>query len=92
MKGGRTKEAVIETALQMAIADGLEGLTFGTLSKQAGLSKSGLFAHFSSKTDLQLSVLDHALGLFRTDVIAAGTKAEPGLERLRVLYSKYLVY
>ena len=59
-KGDATRHAILDTALGLATELGLEGLTVGTLAKQVGMSKSGLYAHFTSKEDLQCAVLDTA--------------------------------
>ena len=59
-KGKVTKELILQRAFQLASENGLESLTIGELAKQCGMSKSGLFAHFNSKLNLQLSVLEFA--------------------------------
>src|SRR4249920_892098 len=59
-KGEQTKAAILDEALQIASRLGLEGLTIGSLAEATGMSKSGLFAHFGSREDLQLAVLEHA--------------------------------
>jgi AcrR family transcriptional regulator len=63
-KGEATRSRILDTAMQMASRDGLDGLTIGALSEALSLSKSGLFAHFGSKEALQLAVLEHTRGKF----------------------------
>ncbi|CAM2933920.1 TetR/AcrR family transcriptional regulator [Vibrio mytili] len=69
-KGKVTKELILQRAFQIASEQGLESLTIGELAKQCGMSKSGLFAHFNSKLNLQLSVLEYANQVFTERVIA----------------------
>ncbi|PHJ42856.1 TetR/AcrR family transcriptional regulator [Vibrio sp. PID17_43] len=69
-KGKVTKELILQRAFQLASENGLESLTIGELAKQCGMSKSGLFAHFNAKLNLQLSVLVYANDVFAERVIA----------------------
>ncbi len=69
-KGRVTRENILAKAFELASENGLESLTIGELAKQCGMSKSGLFAHFNSKENLQLSVVDYANEVFITRVIA----------------------
>ncbi|MEJ3627089.1 TetR/AcrR family transcriptional regulator [Vibrio vulnificus] len=69
-KGRITKEHILQHAFQLASENGLESLTIGELAKQCGMSKSGLFAHFNAKLNLQLSVLEYANLIFAERVIA----------------------
>lgn len=69
-KGKVTKELILQRAFEIASEEGLESLTIGELAKQCGMSKSGLFAHFNSKLNLQLSVLEFANQVFAERVIA----------------------
>ena len=73
-KGKVTKELILQRAFQLASENGLESLTIGELAKQCGMSKSGLFAHFNSKLNLQLSVLEFANQVFAERVIAPARK------------------
>jgi AcrR family transcriptional regulator len=84
-KGERTRQEVVRLAADIATALGLEGLTVGSLAKSLGMSKSGLFAHFGSKEELQLAVVDVAREQFEKRVLPAGEQAEPGLPRLFAL-------
>jgi AcrR family transcriptional regulator len=70
-KGADTRDRILDQAVRLASRDGLEGLTIGTLSTELGLSKSGLFAHFGSKDELQLQVLQAAVERFEQTVIRA---------------------
>src|SRR3954469_25178117 len=86
-----TREAILERAVDLASAEGLEGLTIGRLATDMGLSKSGLFGHFGSKEDLQLATIEHAAGRFVGEVVEAAYRAAPeGPERLRALVEGYL--
>ncbi|OEF09741.1 TetR/AcrR family transcriptional regulator [Vibrio genomosp. F10] len=69
-KGRVTKEHILNTAFELASINGLESLTIGALAKQCGMSKSGLFAHFNSKDNLQVSVLEYANLIFTQRVIS----------------------
>ncbi|HHX8300178.1 TPA: TetR/AcrR family transcriptional regulator [Vibrio diabolicus] len=77
-KGKVTKEFILQRAFEIASEDGLESLTIGELAKQCGMSKSGLFAHFNSKLNLQLSVLEHANKVFAARVIEPVREAGDG--------------
>ena len=68
-RGERTRQAILKTAVDIASAEGLEGLTIGRLATKLSLSKSGLFAHFGSKEDLQLATVDAARAIFIREVI-----------------------
>src|SRR5512139_3598349 len=71
-KGEQTRAAVLDRAVELASAVGLEGLTIGRLAGEAHLSKSGLFAHFASKEDLQVKTLERAAERFVEVVVKAG--------------------
>ena len=68
-RGDRTRQAILDRAVQIASEEGLEGLSIGRLAGELGVSKSGLFAHFGSKTDLQLATVDAAREIFIEEVI-----------------------
>lgn len=91
-KGADTRERILEQAVRLASRDGLEGLTIGTLSSELGLSKSGLFAHFGSKDELQLQVLQAAVERFEETVIRPALKAPRGEPRIRALLENWLVW
>jgi AcrR family transcriptional regulator len=64
-KGERTRDAILTRAAELATEEGLELLSIGRLAEATEMSKSGLFAHFGSKEELQLATVDHAASLFR---------------------------
>jgi len=84
-KGDKTRHGIVSLAADVATARGLEGLTVGDLAKSLRMSKSGLFAHFGSKEELQLAVIERAREQFEQHILPAGVQAEPGLSRLLVL-------
>jgi AcrR family transcriptional regulator len=89
-KGEQTRAAILDEALRIASKLGLEGLTIGSLADATGMSKSGLFAHFGSREDLQLAVLEHAAQLYGEKVFIPVLKIERGLPRLRALFERWL--
>jgi AcrR family transcriptional regulator len=92
MKGERTKQHVLERAVDLASVEGLEGLTIGRLAEQLGMSKSGLFAHFGSKEELQLATIEAARQRFLDEVMRPALQAERGLPRLLSLARTWLAY
>jgi AcrR family transcriptional regulator len=60
LRGERTRQQILDLAVQLASEEGLEGLSIGGLAHKAALSKSGLFACFGSKEELQLAIIEHA--------------------------------
>ena len=80
--GLRTREAIVRKAVSLATLDGLEGLTIGHLAGALDMSKSGVYAHFGSKQDLQLATVDEAGRIFRAEVIEPALVAAPGLAQL----------
>ena len=89
-KGEKTRDAILDRALRMASELGLEGLTIGRLADDLELSKSGLFAHFSSKENLQVQTLDRAAERFVDAVVRPGLAAPAGEPRLRALFEGWL--
>jgi AcrR family transcriptional regulator len=89
-KGTATRERIVDTALQVASVDGLEGITIGRLAREVGLSKSGLFAHFRSKEELQLAVLAAATEKFTEVVVRPALAAPRGEPRVRALFEHWL--
>jgi AcrR family transcriptional regulator len=83
--GERTRSAILREAASLATVDGLDGLTIGHLAKRLGISKSGLYAHFGSKEELQLATVETAAGIFAAEVVGPALAAEPGLSQLRTL-------
>ena len=89
-KGEQTRAAILDEALKISSKLGLEGLTIGSLADATGMSKSGLFAHFGSREDLQLAVLEHAAQSYGERVFAPVLRIERGLPRLRALFERWL--
>lgn len=89
-KGEETRTAILDHAVATASRLGLEGLTIGSLADEVGLSKSGLFAHFQSKEELQLRVLETAVERFVETVVAPGLKAPRGEPRVRSLFERWM--
>jgi AcrR family transcriptional regulator len=88
-KGLATRELILEHAYERARVGGLEGLSIGTLATDVGMSKSGLFAHFGSREDLQLAVLDSAARRFMAHVLLPALSAPRGLPRLRAIVAQW---
>jgi len=91
-KGERTRERIVETALERASVEGLMALSIGDLAEAVGMSKSGLFGHFGSKEALQAAVLDEMLSRFRTLVWDPVEGDPPGEARLRALFQNWLLW
>lgn len=91
-KGAHTRAAILARALDLASVDGLEGLTIGRLAGELEMSKSGLFAHFGSKQELQLATIGAAAERFRTAVIDPALSASDGAPRLRAMTDAYLAH
>lgn len=91
-KGAETRNTILRQALDMSSELGLEGLTVGVLAKRVGLSKSGLYAHFGSKEELQCAVLDAAAAHFVDVVVAPALKESRGLPRVRALFERWLAW
>ena len=89
--GERTKKLILDTAVRLATIEGLDGLSIGKLAGATDVSKSGVYAHFDSKEDLQLATVDTARELFIDVVVTPALEAE-GLERLRALCESFLSY
>jgi len=89
-KGALTRAAILEAALAIARRDGLEGLTIGLLAERLGMSKSGVFAHFGSREDLQLAVLREYAQRFVEVVLRPAVRAGRGLPRVRAIVERWL--
>ena len=90
--GERTRRAILRTAASLATVDGLEGLSIGNLAAATGISKSGLYAHFGSKLELQLATVEEAEGIFDAEVVQPALAARPGLARLVAMCEAYFDY
>jgi AcrR family transcriptional regulator len=88
-KGAATREMIIERAYAIACREGLEGLSIGDLAAAAGMSKSGVFAHFGSREDLQLTLLDWTAERFGRTVVMPALRQPRGLPRLRAIMSAW---
>lgn len=91
-KGDATRERILDRAFLLAGRDGLEGVTIGALADELGLSKSGLFAHFGSKEELQIGVLDVASSRFTEKVLLPAFKAPRGLPRLERIFENWVAW
>jgi AcrR family transcriptional regulator len=89
-KGEATRSQILAAAVVQASSGGFESLTIGTLAGKTGLSKSGLFAHFGSKLDLQMAALDEAARQFTEAVFMPAMKAPRGVKRLRALFELWI--
>jgi len=90
-RGLRTREAILARAVDIASVQGLEGLTVGSLAEQLRMSKSGLFAHFGSKQDLQLATIEAARMIFIKKVTRPALAAPRGMPRLWGLVEQWLI-
>jgi AcrR family transcriptional regulator len=88
--GERSRRAILDAATRLASVEGLEGLSIGRLAEHTGMSKSGLYAHFGSKEDLQLATIDAASDVFEREVTAPAMGAPPGRARLTDLCEGFL--
>lgn len=91
-KGVATKRNILDTGLDLASRLGLEAVTIGTLAKATGMSKSGLFAHFRSKENLQIALLGHAGEMFSKDVVVPALRVASGEPRIRALVDNWIRY
>jgi AcrR family transcriptional regulator len=91
-KGDQTRAAIVQAALETASRDGLEGLTIGTLADQIHMSKSGVFAHFGSREDLQLAVLREYVRRFIEEVLRPAVKKPRGLPRLQAILDRWVAF
>jgi AcrR family transcriptional regulator len=91
-RGERTRREILQQAVDLASAEGLEGLTIGRLAQELRMSKSGLFAHFGSKEELQIAVIGKARDIFVREVVDPAFSSERGLLRLRAMLDEWLSY
>ena len=90
--GERTRDAIVREAVSLATLDGLEGLSIGDLAGALDMSKSGVYAHFGSKEELQLATVDEAGRIFHTEVIEPALAAAPGLAQLLAVCDAFFDY
>ena len=89
-KGTATRERILEQALKDASLQGLEGLSLGRVAEEVGMSKSGLFAHFGSKEELQRQILGAAAEKFGAIVVKPALTAPRGIPRVRAMFEGWL--
>jgi AcrR family transcriptional regulator len=89
-KGELTRAAILDVALELASRNGLEGLTIGLLADKMNMSKSGVFAHFGSREDLQMEVLKLYHHRFEQEVFYPSVKESRGLPRLEAMYARWV--
>jgi AcrR family transcriptional regulator len=89
-KGELTRAAILDVALDLASRDGLEGLTIGLLADKMNMSKSGVFAHFGSREDLQLEVLKLYHHRFEQEVFFPSVKEPRGIQRLKAMFARWV--
>ena len=91
-RGGQTRTAVLEAAVALASVDGLEAMSLARLADAAGVSKSGLFAHWPDKEILQLAVIEQAVRQWTEEVVTPALSAPRGIRRLWALHERRLAF
>jgi len=91
LKGQQTKAAIVEAALGLAAQIGLEGLSIGALAEITGMSKSGVFAHFGSREELQITVIREYHERFEREVFYPALQAPRGIPRLQALFDNWML-
>ncbi len=89
-KGERTRDSILRVAVDLASVEGLEGLSIGRLADELKMSKSGLFAHFGSKQDLQIATVETARQIFTEHVIRPALEQPAGMPRLWALCDRWI--
>jgi AcrR family transcriptional regulator len=89
-KGQASRATILLTAAKLATTKGLDGLSIGDLAAEVGMSKSGLYAHFKSKEELELATIETAAAIFDTEVLQPAARAHGGTEQLRALVDAFL--
>ena len=89
-KGQQTKMTIVDAALGLATQIGLEGLSIGALAEATQMSKSGVFAHFGSREEMQISVIHQYFAQFEQDVFYAALSEERGLPRVKALFANWM--
>src|ERR1035437_2932630 len=90
--GERTRNAIVRAAAALVAVDGLESLSIASVAAAVGLSKSGLHAHFGSKTELQLATVAEAARIFAEEVVQPALAAPPGLAQLTAVCEAFFAY
>lgn len=89
-KGSNTRNNILASGLEMASQYGLEDITIGTLAKTMDMSKSGLFAHFQSKENLQVMIINYAVQHFADTVVLPSLKVERGIPRIKAMINNWI--
>jgi AcrR family transcriptional regulator len=89
-KGEASRASILHAAAKLATMRGLDGLSIGDLAAEVGMSKSGLYAHFKSKEELELATIETAAAIFESEVLQPAARARAGTERLRALADAFL--
>ena len=89
-KGEQTRAAIVDAALELASSHGLEGITIGGLAERMKMSKSGVFAHFGSREDLQIAVLKAYERRFVDEILMPALRERRGLARLRAIFGRWI--
>jgi AcrR family transcriptional regulator len=89
-KGQQTRSSILDAALVLAAQKGLEGLSIGTLAEMMSMSKSGVFAHFGSREELQISVIREYHSRFEEEIFAPAIREVRGLPRLRAMFDRWI--
>jgi AcrR family transcriptional regulator len=92
LRGDRTRHAILSRGARLASAEGLEAVSLQRLASDLGISKSGLFAHFGSKEELQLAIVDEAARIFTDEVLRPGLATPRGVGRVLALCEAFLSY
>src|ERR1700686_1021928 len=92
LRGERTRQAILSHASRLASAEGLEAVSLQRLATDLGISKSGLFAPFGSKEELQLAIVDEASRIFTDEVLKPGLKTPAGAGRVWAMSNAFLSY
>ena len=90
--GERSRRAILQTAARLATTHGLDRLSIADLASHAGMSKSGLYAHFGSKEELQLATIDTAEEMFEAEVLAPARRVAPGRDGLVALSDAFIAH
>jgi AcrR family transcriptional regulator len=89
-KGQSSRATILLTAAKLATTKGLSSLSLGDLAAEVGMSKSGLYAHFKSKEELELATIETAAAIFESEVLQSAMGAQAGTERLKALAHSFL--
>ncbi|MBO3745498.1 TetR/AcrR family transcriptional regulator [Streptosporangiaceae bacterium NEAU-GS5] len=92
LRGQRTRDAILDTAVALASVDGLDGLSLGRLAGELGVSKSGLFAHWRDKEQLQLDAVERAVRMWTDLIVRPGLQAPRGVRRVFALHEQRLKF